>query len=234
MVSSRKVVSLFVLAIGFLAVRPAPAADDLNAALRRLDTAAVKFKSAEAEIVWDNVQTQPILDKDTQLGTAIFQRKAGLLSVALHIKSENGRPVTKEVVYTEGAVQFYEPLMKRLSVYKAGKNSAEFDSMLTLGFGASGKDLEKSWIVTLGGVETINGTATTRLELLPRDESVKKNVAKVTLWLDLDRGIAVKQRFDDPSGNYREVLYKNLKLNTAIPSDAFQLKIAPGTAVQNH
>lgn len=215
-------------------VRIALAADDLNSALRRLDVAAAKFKSAEAEIAWDNVQTQPIPDDDIQLGSAIFQRKGGQLSVALRLKTENGRPVNKEIVYTEGALKFYEPLQKRMTVYKAGDNRAEFESLLTLGFGASGKDLEKNWAITLGGTESMGGVAATRLELLPREESLKKNVAKVILWVDLDRGVALKQRFDDPSGNYREVTYKNLKLNGGVPGDAFEIKTAPGTTVQNH
>ena len=80
----------------------------------------------------------------------------------------------------------------------------------------------------------MGGVAATRLELLPREESLKKNVAKVILWVDLDRGVALKQRFDDPSGNYREVTYKNLKLNGGVPGDAFEIKTAPGTTVQNH
>jgi len=121
-----------------------------------------------------------------------------------------------------------------LTIYKAGDNRSEFESLLTLGFGGSGKDLEKTWVVSLSGTETISGVATTRLELLPRDEALKKNVAKVILWLDLDRGVALKQRFDNTDGNYREVTYKNLKLNSSLPSDAFEIKTAPGTTVQNH
>jgi len=234
MLSFRSFATVLLVWITIAAVRPALAADDLNAALRRLDVAAAKFKSAEAEIAWDNVQTEPIPDTDTQLGSAVFQRKGGQLYVALHLKTDNGRPVMKEVVYKDGQLRFYEPLQKHLTIYKAGDNRSEFESLLTLGFGGSGKDLEKTWVVSLSGTETISGVATTRLELLPRDEALKKNVAKVILWLDLDRGVALKQRFDNTDGNYREVTYKNLKLNSSLPSDAFEIKTAPGTTVQNH
>jgi outer membrane lipoprotein-sorting protein len=212
----------------------ARAAEDLNSALRRLDAAAVKFKSAEAEIVWDNVQTEPLPDKDTQTGNAVFERKGGQLSVALHIKTENGRPYVKEVAYTGGALSFYEPQQKRMSVYQAGQNRAAFETLLTLGFGASGRELEKAWAVSMGGAETLNGVAVTRLELIPKDEQVRKNVSKAILWLDLDRGVALRQRFLSPDGNYREVTYKNLKLNVMVPGDAFQIHPASGTQVQNH
>jgi len=210
------------------------AADDLNAALRRLDAAAVKFKSAEAEIVWDNVQTEPLPDTDTQTGNAVFERKNGQLSVALHIKTENDKPYVKEVAYTGGALSFYEPQQKRMSVYQAGQNRAAFETLLTLGFGASGQELEKAWKVSYGGAEKLNGISVTRLELIPKDEQVKKNVSKAILWLDLDRGVALRQRFLSPDGNYREVTYKNLKLNVMVPGDAFQIRAASGTQVQNH
>ncbi len=212
----------------------AKAADDLNAALRRLDAAALKFKSAEAEIVWDNVQTEPLPDKDTQTGNAVFERKGGQLSVALHIKTENGKPYVKEVAYTGGALSFYEPQQKRMSVYQAGSNRAAFETLLTLGFGASGRDLEKAWGVSFGGIEVLNGVSVARLELIPKDEQVKKNVTKAILWLNLDSAVAVRQRFLSPDGNYREVTYKNLRLNGAVPGDAFQIHTASGTAIQNH
>jgi len=225
------------LSLCLIALATAPAAraaDELNAALRRLDVAAQKFKAAEADIVWDNVQTEPIEDKDTQLGNAVFERKGGQLSVALHIKSDNGRPYAKEIVYTGGSLSFYEPRQKSMNVYKAGGNRAEFETLLTLGFGGSGRELEKNWVITLGGPEMVNGTSVTRLDLVPRDEALKKNVVKVQLWLDLDRGVAVKQMFYSPDGNYREVTYRDLHLNGSVAPDAFQIKTAPGTVIQNH
>lgn len=212
----------------------ANAADDLNAALRRLDASALKFKTAEAEIVWDNVQTEPLPDKDTQTGNAVFERKNGQLSVALHIKTENGKPYVKEVAYTGGVLSFYEPQQKRMSVYQAGQNRAAFETLLTLGFGASGHDLEKAWTVSFGGIEVLNGVSVARLELIPKDEQVKKNVTKAILWLNLDSAVAVRQRFLSPDGNYREVTYKNLKLNVMIPDDSFHIHMASGTAIQNH
>ena len=212
----------------------ANAADDLNAALRRLDASALKFKSAEAEINWDSVQTQPFEDHDIQTGVAIFERKGGQLSAVLHIKTSNGKPYVKEVLYTGGALSYYEPEQKRMSVFQAGKNRSAFETLLTLGFGASGHDLEKAWSVSFGGTETLNGITVARLELIPKDEQVKKNVSKAILWLDLDRGVALRQRFLNPDGTYRDVTYFKVKLNGSVPSNAFQIHTASGTQVQNH
>ena len=207
------------------------AGSELDQALRKLDASAARFKSAEADLTVDNVQTQPIEDKDTQTGTVLFQRKDGQLSMAMHLKTDNGKPVPKDAVYADGVFQLYEPLLKQVQVFKAGSNQSSVDTFLALGFGASGKDLEKNWVITYGGPEQVNGTATTKLELVPKDEGVKKNVVKVILWIDLDNGIALKQQSFDATGNYRLASYKMQHLNGSVPAGAFKLKTAPGTAV---
>ena len=213
---------------------PTVAADDLNAVLAKLDAASVKFKSAAADINWDNVQTEPIPDKDSQVGTVLFERKNGQLSMALHLKTDNGKPVPKDMVYAGGQFKLYEPLLKQIQVFQAGANRADYDTFLTLGFGGSGKDLVKNWHVTYAGTETIDGTSTDKLELLPIQDSVKKNITKVILWINMENGIAIRQRSIDPTGNYREVTYSHIQLNAPVPSGAFEVKTASGTRVVNH
>ncbi len=205
---------------------------DLAAVLAKLDASSVKFKSAQAEILIDNVQTEPVPDKDTQTGTVAFQRKGGQLSMALHLKTDNGKPVPKDAIYANGQFKLYEPLLKQVQIFKAG-NRSDIDSFLALGFGASGKELEKNWAIVYDGLEPVAGVSTAKLELTPRDETVKKNITKVILWLDMDNGIALKQQSFDTSGNYRLATYKIQHLNGGMASDAFELKTAPGTRVIN-
>jgi len=206
---------------------------ELEKTLHKIDAASVKFKSVEAEIVWENVQTQPIEDKDTQTGTVIFQRKSGELSMALHLKVLNGKPVVKDMVYAGGLFKLYEPRLKQMQVFKAGSNRENMDTFLALGFGGSSKDLEKNWTVSYIGAEQVSGVATSKLELQPRTDSVKKMFTKVILWVDMENGIALKQQSFDPSGNYRVVSYKIQHLNGSLPSDAFEVKTAPDTRIVN-
>ncbi len=210
------------------------AADDLAKILARLDAAAGKFKSAQAEITWENVQTEPIPDSDMQVGNVLFERKSGQLRMALHLRTENGKPIQKDMVYAEGVFKLYEPKIKQIQVFKAGSNRAEADTILTLGFGGSGKDLEKSWQVSYVGSEPVDGDETWKLQLIPRDESVRKNFAKVLLWIDTDSGIALKQQSFDPTGNYRVVHYTKMRMNASVPSDAFVIKTASDTRIINH
>jgi len=225
------------LAAGVLAlslVLPATAADDLGNVLTRLDASAAKFKSAQADITWDNVQVAPIEDKDSQVGTVVFERKNGQVQMALHIKTDNGKPVLKDMVYADGTGKLYEPRLKQMQVFKLGERKAQLDTFLTLGFGGSGQDLKKNWNVTYAGTESVGGVSAAKLQLVPKDPEVAKSAPKVTLWVDLDRGVAVKQQRFDPAGNYVVFSYANLKLNGVVPSNAFEIKTASGTQIVNH
>uniref|UniRef100_E6Q0E1 MucB/RseB N-terminal domain-containing protein n=1 Tax=mine drainage metagenome TaxID=410659 RepID=E6Q0E1_9ZZZZ len=206
---------------------------ELDKALARLDATAQKFKSAEAEVVWDNVQTQPIYDKDTQTGTVYFERRKGGVSMALHLKTLDGKPVPKEMVYDGGEFKLYEPMLKQETIFKTTGKQSEIESFLALGFGGSGADLKKNWNVSYSGAETINGIQTSRLVLLPLNDSTKQNVSKVILWVDMANGIAIRQQSYDPSGNYRMVNYKIVHLNGGVPGNAFEIKTASGTRVIN-
>ena len=213
---------------------PAFAADDLGKVLARLDAEAVQFKSAQADITWDNVQTQPIQDDDKQVGTVLFERKNGQVRMALHIKTDNGKPVPKDLVYTGGVGKLYEPLLKQMQVFKVGDRQSQLDSFLTLGFGGSGKDLQKSWDVSYAGTDQVGSVSAVKLQLIPRDAALAKTAPKVLLWIDLDKGVAVKQQRFDASGGYVIFSYTNLHLNGSVPSSAFEIKTAPGTQIVNH
>jgi outer membrane lipoprotein-sorting protein len=210
------------------------AADDLGNVSARLDASAAKFKSAQADIVWENVQVAPIPDSDKQAGTVLFERKNGEVEVALHLNTDNGQPIHKDLVYAGGVGKLYDALLKQMQVFQVGEKRAQLDTFLTLGFGGSGKELEKSWTVTYAGTEQVGGTAAAKLQLVPRNAEVAKTAPKVLLWIDMDKGVAVKQQRFDPSGNYVVFTYANIRLNGPVASNAFVLKPPSGTQIVNH
>jgi outer membrane lipoprotein-sorting protein len=213
---------------------PAFAADDLAAVLGRLDASSKTFKSAQADILWDHVQTKPIEDKDTQAGTILVARDGSEMKLALHIKTDNGSPALKDMVYAGGTGKMYTPSLNQVEVFKVGDNKAALDAFLTLGFGGSGQDLNKNWNVTQVGAEPVNGTSTVKLQLIPRDPNVAKSTPKVFLWIDMKQGVAVKQQRFDSDGSYLMFTYSNIHLNAKVPSGAFDIKTAPGTRTVNH
>jgi len=230
----KAVVLCALLAISSGASRTAAAAGDLASVLARLDASAARFKSAQAGIVWDNVQTLPIADSDKQVGTLIIDRANGQVRLAVHLTADNGRPIHKDLVYAGGTGKLYDALLKQMQVFQVGNKQAQLDTFLTLGFGGSGKDLEKSWTVTYQGTEQADGVAAAKLQLIPRDPEVAKTAPRVLLWIDMDKGVAVKQQRFDASGNYVIFAYSDIKTNVSIPSNAFTLKPPAGTEIVNH
>lgn len=230
--SALPILGIFLLAS--LVAATLHAADDLPAILAKLDSSAQKFKSAQADIDWDNVQTAPIEETDKQAGTVLFERRNGQLSMALHLVTFNGKPVEKMMVYSGDQFKLYEPRLKQLQIFKAGSNRAQADAVMTVGFGGSGKDLEKNWLVTYITTEQVDGKAAAKLQLIPRDEAAKNTFPKLFLWVDTADGIALKQQRFDAAGNYNVVSYHNVRVNAPVANDAFDLKTPAGTQVVSH
>jgi outer membrane lipoprotein-sorting protein len=231
---SRKIVILATLLMLSTGSRGAFAADDLNKVLAALDASAAMFKSAQADISWDHEQVQPVPDSEVQVGTVLFERKSGQVQMALHIKTDNGKPILKDLVYAGGTGKLYDHQLKQVEVFQVGDKQSQLDAFLTLGFGGSGKDLQKNWTVTYAGTESVGGISAAKLQLIPRDASVAKTTPKVLLWIDVAKGVALKQQRFEPSGDFVLLTYTNLHLNGPVPSGSFDLKTPPGTQVVNH
>ena len=79
------------------------------------------------------------------------------------------------------------------------------------------------WNIKYLGTETIDGIKTDKLELVAKDPAVRKNIPKVTIWLDTARAVSLKQVFDEGEGQSRVCHYTNIKVNQPLPQ-RFQLR----------
>jgi outer membrane lipoprotein-sorting protein len=217
-------------ALILLAARPAFAADDKDKVLRRLDVAAANFHSTSADFEFDSVQTDPVPDKDVQKGTVYYERKGASFQMAAHIAEENGKPTPKVYVYSAGVFRLYEKLLNQVTTLSKLR---QYESWFMLGFGASGKDLEQKWEIKYLGPETLDGIKAEKLELVAKDPTVRKTIPKITVWMDADRGVSLKQVFDEGGSQYRVSFYFNIKVNQPLPADAFTLKTDAKTQYVN-
>jgi len=206
-------------------------AEDAQHVLAEMDAASAKFRSVQADFVWVQLMTDPVPDTDTQKGSIVFLRRGTETQMAARITEQNGKPVPKDLVYSGGELEFYQPTIQQLTIFSAGANRAQYESFLTLGFGGSGKDLEASWEVSYQGEETIDGVRTAKLDLVPKQASVKQNFAHVTIWVDPARAVSLKQQFFSDEHNSRTATYSNIRYNQPVAGNPFHLKIAAGTQV---
>ncbi len=205
----------------FLVPARAVVAEDLKSVLARLDAAAANFHTTSADFEFDTVQTDPVPDTDVQKGIVYYSRKGTAFEMGVHIDEVNKKPVPKVIVVSGGQFQLYEKLTNQVT--RSNKVS-KYESYLVLGFGASGKDLEQKWNMKYLGSETMDGVKVEKLELVAKDPDVLKVFPKVTIWVDPARGVSLKQFFDQGQGQSRTCTYTNIKVNQAIPADAFTFK----------
>jgi outer membrane lipoprotein-sorting protein len=208
------------LMVVLLAARTAFAADNLQTVLNKLNAAAANFHTTSADFEFDTVTTVPIYDKDVQKGTAYYKRDGRAFQMSAQIKQANGQPVSKDLSYSGGKVMLFDPLGNQVRVMDAAK----YESYLLLGFGASGTELADKWHITYLGTEMVNGVNTDKLKLVAKDPNVLKLFPAVTIWLDTQHAVSLKQVFDEGQGTTRTCIYTNIKTNQPLPKDAFVLK----------
>jgi len=229
MLLGKKTVLTASLAFAFALVTRNVVAQDLKSVLAKLDAAAPNFHSTSADFQFDSYQTDPVPDKEVQKGTVYYARRGSDFQMAAHIDQENDKPVPKIYTFSKGVFRLYEKLPNQVTTYKNDK----LGGYLLLGFGASGKELSEKWDITYGGSETLDGVKTEKLELVPKDPAVRKNLLKVTVWMDTEHGVSLKQVFDQGQGQSRVSVYFNFKFNQPLPSDAFTFKTDSKTQYVN-
>jgi outer membrane lipoprotein-sorting protein len=203
-----------------------PGAATLDSVLQKMDAAAANFQTTQADFVWD--QYQRVVDEtDTQKGTVYYRRSGKEIEMMADIKE----PEQKFLLYKDGKLQVYQPKIEQVIQYTAGANHNEIESYLVLGFGGSGQDLKNSFDVTYQGEETIDNIATAKLHLTPKSEKVRNYFTEAFLWIDLNRGISLQQKFMQSQGDYRLAKYSAVKVNAKISNDVFRLKTTGKTKI---
>lgn len=207
-----------VLTLSSAALAQQPA---LKPTLEKLDAASARFTSAEARVHRDSYNALIKDIDDRQDGNMyLIREKAGATQMGLKTEGRTARIVE----YKNGTLRDYIP--GPADCYNT-VNKSGVDTYLTLGFGGSGTDLARAWEITDLGPDTIAGTKVEKLDLIPRDPNVKANITKVTLWLDLDRDVTLKQIFYSPTGDTNTAVYSNIRLNKPVDTKPFAIKGKP-------
>jgi outer membrane lipoprotein-sorting protein len=189
---------------------------DLDKILAQMDAASAKFQNAQANFVTDNY-TKVVDDHELQSGVTYFDRSGGQTQMAALID----KPAKKTVVYKGGVLSYYDPSLDQLNVFSAGKNKAQYESFLTLGFGGSGKDLKAAWQINDLGPETVDGIQTEKLDLTSQAAKDTARIAHITIWVDPTRAVSLRQVFyynsgDERTTNFTQIKYNDKKMSKSV------------------
>ena len=201
-----------------LIAAPLYAATDtaLDRSLRQMDAAAAKFQSAEADLKWEFFE-KVVRDTTTQTGSTYFLKTKSGTEMGAIITA----PSLKYLHFGNGKGSLYDAVAKKLTPFDAGKDRSRVESFLTLGFGGSGKDLERAWTITMQGTETVDGTPTVKLDLVPKDPATAQTFTHVLVWIDTARAISLKQLFTTPEGDTRTTYYTHIRYNTPVDTKKY-------------
>ena len=212
-----------VLMMGSGMAQAQQAGGQLNDVLRQMDAASVKFKSAEADFKKD-LFSRVVRETTVQTGSIYFLKSGS----ALQMGAVFGPPDAKVVEYKDGKLRLLDTAQNHLTEMDGRNNQAQYESFLTLGFGGSGKDLEKTWTITDQGAEQMSdGTATVKVEkldLVAKDPAQRNSISHVTIWVDPTRAISLKQEFFFPSEDTQTATYTHIRYNQSVNTKKYAIK----------
>src|SRR5271165_159783 len=198
---------ILICAAAFAAPSPAPPspANDAGSVppladvLKRLDQKASQFRNMSAKAA--SVDHTVVLNSDDPESGTVYMKKSGsgvqgLMNTIL--------PDPKTSVFSGCEVQVYYPNMKQIDIYDTGKNGEQLEQFLTLGFGTSAADLQKTYDIKVLPTENIRGEKAVHLQLIPKSEEARKMIAKVELWIG-EHDYPIQEKIYEPSGNYHLV-----------------------------
>jgi hypothetical protein len=213
----------------------------------QMDAASARFTSAQADLRQE-LFTKVVHDTETQTGQIYFLRQAGSTQMGMKLLPPDaapGAPPAQVMQFKDGKLQIFNPGTNQIDEFSAnGKNQALAETLMTLGFGGSGTDLAKSWIVSDQGAEAISEggktVQTQKLDLVSMDQNIKNNFSHITIWLDPVRDVSLKQVFFEasggkPSGDTRTVYFTNIRPNEKkVDTTPFSIKCKGKCTVVAH
>jgi outer membrane lipoprotein-sorting protein len=193
----------------------------VDGVLRQLDRSAKDFHSLSADVERTKV-TVVVNDKSTEDGSILVRGDKMLLEM----KPPNARTILR----TGDNLYVYTPGLKRVEEYSLAQHRSLVDQYLLLGFGEQGKDLQKSYLVTLLGEPMLDDRKTVELELTPRSDEARNQISKIQIWFDESSWLPVQQQFNETgSGDYFVIRYSRVVRNPDLGDAHFKPHWPKGT-----
>jgi outer membrane lipoprotein-sorting protein len=215
----------------------------LASVLADMDASSKTFQSAQADIRQEVLTKHPIEDIETRTGQIYFERKSGATQMGMKLlppDAKPGAPANQIVEFKDGKLRLLDTGTSQIDQFNAAKNQSVAEALMTLGFGGSGTGLAKSFAITDQATEQMNDDSKSvtveKLDLVPKDPSIKNNYSHIAIWVDSSRDVLLKQVFylasgGTTTGDTRTVFYTNIRLNQKVDETPFSIVCKKCTVV---
>lgn len=197
-------------------------AEALNDILARMDQSARNLRTFSAKMKRTEY-TKVFNGKEDSDGLRMVKRANGQTIGIVQFFGKNPQTVR----FAGKTVEIYYPEAKRVEVYDAGKfgkMGKQVDQLLLIGIGVTSADLRRDFEIKAGATETIGGVNTTRIDLVPKDNDLKKQVEKIEMWVAEKESVPLQIKVIRTSGDYNQAVYSDVQMNPALPDSAFEWK----------
>jgi outer membrane lipoprotein-sorting protein len=188
-------------------------ADTLQEILDRMDVNAQTFHGATAQL--KRLEYNKVLKENSDPESAtmtLWKGKKGVIGLL-----DFTAPDVKDMLFKDGQVQVYLPKVNTVQEYDLGKHSQVVNQFVTLGFGGSGKDLQKSYKIDHRGSQVLKiadkDVKVTMLELTPKSPEALEYMKKIEFWIPDGTSYAVQMKIYQPSGDTNTAIYSNVQIN---------------------
>ena len=218
------VLAFLLLAIAPLQVlaRGKPGHLDTAKVLAHMDRSARQLKTLSADIKYTKV-TVVVNDFSSESGKMYF-RNAKSPDLLINFTT----PAPKVILLKKDKAEIYQPRINQIQEFDLSKHASLFQQFLSLGFGSSSSEMQKTYKVKYLKEEQLGGDTTAVLELIPRKANLAAQLPKIHLWISEESWLPVQQKFFEAGGDYSIARYSSVKVNRDLPSSTFRIHAAKG------
>jgi outer membrane lipoprotein-sorting protein len=190
----------------------APTTDSV---LAMMDKSAQDFRTLTADI--EHIKyTDVVKDTSTESGRLYVRRDEKM-------RIEFTKPDPRTILRNGDNLYVFTPKINRVEEYDLGKNREMVDQYVLLGFGTKSENVRKSYLVTMLGETEFDHKKTVMLELTPKSDQVRKQIAKIQMWIDESSWLPIQQKFfETGSEDYLIFHYTNVMKNLKIGDGQFK------------
>ncbi|HYW98264.1 MAG TPA: outer membrane lipoprotein-sorting protein [Candidatus Elarobacter sp.] len=184
----------------------------LDGVLAMLDKSAQDFHTLTADI--EHIKyTAVVKDSSAETGQILVRRDDKM-------RIDFQKPDPRTILRNGDSLFVFTPKINRVEEYNIGKHRSFVDQYLALGFGTKGETLKKNYVLTLIGEEDFDNRKTVVLELTPKSDQARSQIARIRMWIDEASWLPVQQKFfetgsDDYFLSHYTHVMKNLKISDA-------------------
>jgi outer membrane lipoprotein-sorting protein len=194
----------------------------MDRAIRQLDRQGKDFETvlAEAEVAWIDASGATV----RALKGRIYVNDKG------DFRLNSTAPDTSTVMISGRTLYDYDPAAGSVKEYALSRHKNRLEVFIPLGFSITGKDLEKQFLVTFIGEQTMDSRRTLGLELTPKRDSMREVVRRIELWMDESSWLPVKQVIVAAAGGASMTAsYQGTARNLSLNRDLFKADWPRGT-----